>query len=368
MIFDRERLDALVAEGWLRSQRHPDADLWIYNYTERTQFEKHWTPETVACRGLILDAHGAIVARPFPKFFNLHELPDFDPAEHGSYWVSEKIDGSLGIAYWIDGEDDPRIATRGSFTSEQAIEGTRMIQGRELERDPDVTPLFEILYPENRIVVDYGDRRELVLLAALCNTTGGAYSYPGWIWSRVENYGMVALDELLATERPNCEGFVVTFESGTRVKVKHAEYVRLHKLITGINARHVWMALSAGQPAVDGTEGLPDEIYGWIRGVEDRLFENYRKLEDLAAEVFAGRPVGESRKAHAVYFNSKPAVTTAICFRMLDGKPYEDLIWKVVKPEPTTPDAAWSNDAAHNFDPRKPNTKAAAGAAPEGAR
>ncbi len=33
-LVDREKLDAMVAEGWLRSQRHPDADLWIYNYTE----------------------------------------------------------------------------------------------------------------------------------------------------------------------------------------------------------------------------------------------------------------------------------------------------------------------------------------------
>jgi hypothetical protein len=46
-VFDRERLDALVAEGWLRSQRHREADLWIYNYTERTQYENHWMPETL---------------------------------------------------------------------------------------------------------------------------------------------------------------------------------------------------------------------------------------------------------------------------------------------------------------------------------
>src|ERR1035441_5320121 len=68
--FDRERLDALVADGWLRSQRHPHADLWIYNYTEKTQYESHWTPETLVCRGLILDQVGNVVARPFSKFFN----------------------------------------------------------------------------------------------------------------------------------------------------------------------------------------------------------------------------------------------------------------------------------------------------------
>lgn len=344
-MFDRELLDSLVEQGWLRSQRHPDTDLWIYNYTEKAQFEKHWTPETLACRGLILDADGAVVARPFPKFFNLHELPGFNAAEHGSYRVTEKIDGSLGIVYWIDGEADPRIATRGSFISEQAIEGTRMIQGRELEEEPDYTPLFEIVYPENRIVVDYGERRELIFLDAIEKATGdGGFDFSSWIWGRAEVYEGMRLEALVNEDRPNCEGYVVAFDSGIRVKIKHAEYVRLHKLITGVNARHIWEILGAEGDLASMLDGIPDELHQWIQKVQLDLFDDFMAIESAAADVFAERPETDDRRALAEYFKASGA-NTAVLFKMLDGKPYRDLIWKAIKPEPETPGTIWTRNA-----------------------
>ena len=98
-MFDLDELDYEVKAGNVRVQRHPDLPLRIFNYTEAAAYASHWTPVTLACRGLILDDHGAIVARPFPKFFNLEELVR---AGHSvpldSNWTAtEKMDGSLGI-------------------------------------------------------------------------------------------------------------------------------------------------------------------------------------------------------------------------------------------------------------------------------
>jgi RNA ligase len=342
-MFDRERLDSMVSDGWLKSQRHPDADLWIYNYTEKTQFEKHWTPETLACRGLILDGDGAVVARPFPKFFN-HGDPQVGELPMEPFTVREKIDGSLGIAYWLPGEIDPCIATRGSFTSEQAIEGTRMIQGRELDWEEGITPLFEIVYPENRIVVDYGDRRDLIFLAALDNRTGREVGFPEWIWERAEVHNEPSLTSLVGRgDRLNAEGYVVTFESGLRVKIKHAEYVRLHKLITGVNARHIWEILKEGGDLASMLDGIPDELHEWISGVEGDLRAAYQREHHCAATAFNHRPVGD-RKEIAAYFKASDA-NPAILFRWLDDKTADDLIWKAIKPEPTTPDTIWTRDA-----------------------
>ena len=143
--------------------------MWIYNYTNKTQYEGYWTPETLICRGLILDEVGDVVARGFSKFFN-YPSPQTMSIPVEPFVVTEKIDGSLGILYYLDGQ--AFIATRGSFTSRQALEGTAMLREQEIEHVEGVTPLFEVVYPENRIVVDYGDRRELTLLAAICNETG----------------------------------------------------------------------------------------------------------------------------------------------------------------------------------------------------
>ena len=74
-------LDRLLAEHYVREERHPRADLWIYNYTEKATYKRYWTPLTMACRGLILDADRTVVARPFPKFFNLGEHRADLPAE-----------------------------------------------------------------------------------------------------------------------------------------------------------------------------------------------------------------------------------------------------------------------------------------------
>lgn len=342
MSFDRERLNALVAEGWLRCQQHPEADLWIYNYTEQTQYRNHWTPETLACRGLILDLDGGIVARPFAKFFN-YGTPQVPELPVEPFTVTEKIDGSLGILYYLGGE--PRVATRGSFISEQAVEGTRMLADYDFEHAPAQTPLFEIIYPKNRIVVDYGDRRELVLLAVLDNATGHESSM-AWSGTTAARYNHEDIDALAALEEPNREGFVVAFQSGLRVKVKFAEYVRLHKIVTGVNARSIWEAMRAGDDLASLLDGVPDEIYAWITHTRDGLREAYDDVESATRAAFNRRPSSSERRVLAEYFKVASASISPVratapllpaLFAMLDDKPYEDMIWKAIRPEPNTP-------------------------------
>jgi RNA ligase len=331
--FDRERLDALVADGWLRSQRHPDADLWIYNYTEKTQYEKHWIPETLVCRGLILDQAGRIIARPFSKFFNYGD-PQVPRIPDEPFIVMEKMDGSLGILYYLDGL--PWIATRSSFTSTQAIEGTAMIREQQIERPGGVTPLFEIVYPSNRIVVDYGDRRELILLAAICHETGLDRPLPSYSGPVVRRYGQIEIDSLAAEEEPNREGFVVVFESGLRVKIKFAEYLRLHKIVTGVSARMIWESMRDGDDLDGLLVDLPQEIGRWVSETRASIQAAFEDELGRACSVFKRRPAGTDRKTIAQYFAGSEA-NTAVLFRMLDEKPFHDPIWKAIRPAPTTP-------------------------------
>lgn len=340
--FDRELLDSLVADGWLRSQRHPDADLWIYNYTEKTQYANHWTPETLACRGLILDADGGVVARPFPKFFN-YGTPQVPELPNEPFVVREKIDGSLGILYYLDGE--PQIATRGSFTSEQAIEATGMLADYELAHHESVTPLFEIVYPGNRIVVDYGDRRTLVLLAIIDKATGAEPPlFLRWSGPVAKLYDHGDLATLASLAEPNREGFVVTFESGLRVKVKFEEYVRLHKVVFGLNARAIWQSMRDGDNIDALIAGVPDEIYDWVEATRADLQEAFRAEWTRASLVFHQRPLTNDRRAVAEYFKASGA-NTAVLFRMYDSKPYDDLIWRAIRPEPLTPSGTLAAEA-----------------------
>jgi RNA ligase len=123
--------------------------------------------------GLILDDNYIIVARPFPTFFNYSEIAE-QVIPNENFEVYEKMDGSLGILYWIDNQ--LFIATRGSFTSDQSKVANELLNSKYAATLPFLdrtkTYLFEIIYPENRIVINYSDAEILVLLAVIDIETG----------------------------------------------------------------------------------------------------------------------------------------------------------------------------------------------------
>lgn len=287
-------LQSLVYMGYLTMRPHPDAGLVIWNYTAKCQYEHYWTPETLMCRGLITTPAGEIVARPFPKFFNLDEYQGDLPLE--SFTVTAKMDGSLGILYWMpDGE--PRIATRGSFTSDQALRATQILQTRYSDLVPNLqytaqfTYLFEIIYPENRIVVDYGEMEDIVLLAMINIRTGEEFDVrhlpPTWPIPVVTHYdGIKDIAQLRAIQEENEEGFVIRFQSGLRLKLKFAEYVRLHALLTQCTARQIWQYLKDEQSLSTLLDRVPDEFNAWVRKISKDLSGQYRRLHSETHRVY----------------------------------------------------------------------------------
>ncbi len=115
MKYDLDILNDYISKGLVIGQKHTTLPLAIFNYSRTCQYDRLWDDVTLNCRGLILDTKGNVVAKPFPKFFNMEELSDSEiPKE--SFEVFEKMDGSLGIFFHYNGEW--HMATRGSFTSE----------------------------------------------------------------------------------------------------------------------------------------------------------------------------------------------------------------------------------------------------------
>ena len=137
------------------------------------------------------------IARPLPKFFNLSEyqgtIPDGVPN------IYEKLDGSLIILFHYQGEWE--VASRGSFASEQAQMARVLLANYQADLgtiDREYTYLFEIIYPSNRIVVDYGSSRRLVLLAAVHTQTGVELEHPQLNWSDIaQTYPATTLPEWL---------------------------------------------------------------------------------------------------------------------------------------------------------------------------
>lgn len=320
----------LQESGYLHIQNHRELPLLIHNYSPKTQYERIWNDVTLASRGLITDLEGIVVARPFPKFFNLDEhISTVGPLPEEPFEVFDKMDGSLGILYHYKGHSS--FATRGSFHSEQADRANAILQRKysQVQFDPSITYLFEIIYPENRIVVQYGELEDLILLGMIETSTGLEIPLQDIGIPLVTRYqGIQDLEQLRTLEESNREGFVIRFAGGLRVKLKFEEYVRLHKVLTGVTKRTIWEYMRDGLSMDDLLDRVPDEFYQWVKQVKTELQESYAEIEAICKSEFRPIPV---RKEAATYIMS--CTYPRILFRMLDGRNYSDIIWKMIYPE-----------------------------------
>lgn len=370
-LLNEHLLNRVVSE-----QSHPQHhNLKIYNYTHIAQHENIWDDVSEQCRGLIVDSNtGEILARPFRKFFGLNfpnrpetmeeNLPVHKPR------VLEKLDGSLGILFKYGGYS--HIATRGSFVSEQAIWATEWYKRHFYVPLPTFdqpvwkdkwpegyTPLFEIIYEENRIVVSY-EYEELVLLGLVNIETGFELSpeeVAGWAdrnglrSAREYNH---SLSECQSDRSPNIEGFVLQYWSNKapiplRLKIKTEDYVRLHKVITGLNPKGIWEHLSKGlKPELLWLPAHTNkEFCSWCQGWINTFQRMYNELDIQAVYSFGAASIRATksialeeisevrliRKSYAMAFQTEPSNLQAALFSMLDGRDYKEHLWKILEPK-----------------------------------
>lgn len=323
----------MVGQGYIKEVQHPSLPLTLYNYTPKAQYEKVWNDATLACRGLVFDANDRVAMRPFRKFFNDTEM-DVVPWDM-PHEVTAKMDGSLLIV--ADYESEMVCATRGSFTSPQAAEGAAILERKYPWFRPTkgITYCFEVIYPENRIVVDYGKTRTVVLLAMFETFTGNEIPLdlaPQGL-NIVERMPWTAYEgELRKIIKDNEEGYVVRFADGTRIKVKGERYCELHRIITGCSSRTIWEYLKDGKDIEELLERTPDEFNKFVRGERWRLEDSFESMYRLVGIAVDSLQKCASRKAQAEALRESEPWLRASVFNALDGKDYDHIIWKALYP------------------------------------
>jgi T4 RnlA family RNA ligase len=344
MKYNLEVLEEYIEKGLVIKQNHPTLPLSIYNYSRTCQYDGVWDDITLNCRGLVLDNEGNVIAKPFPKFFNYEEhKPEDIPNEN--FEVFEKMDGSLGIFFHYGGEW--HMATRGSFTSEQAIKGMEIAKKYNYDRFcvPGFTYLFEIIYPENRIVVDYGKEERLVLLGIM-NPNGEEIPYEEIVddgWDIVMKYKTWGEDwKTLKKEiSKDNEGYVIRFSGGMRMKIKGDEYVRLHRILTNFSTKDIWELLKNGEDLGPFLERVPDEFDDWVKRTAMNLRYSFHSIDERAGKYHDGfrygkyndKEVEPTKKEFAEYVKQFPKELSAVMFKMWDKQPYDHIIWSMIKPK-----------------------------------
>lgn len=409
-LFPLDDLYVEIDAGYVQTRQHPTEPLTIYTYTRHCQYDRRWNDVTMRCRGLIAHDNGMVVAWPFPKFFNVSEhntgQPYAPPLPDEPFSIFEKVDGSLGIVFWW--HDKWHVASKGSFTSDQAQWAQKWLDDRDTSRlEVGITYLCEIVYPENRIVVRYDDSLTGLCLLGAYDAQGRELPlhefYDDWApigynvrqWSARDRFPMSLLMSLADGNKglngedvsgSESEGWVIRFqESGIRAKIKFAEYVRLHKVLTGINARDIWQAYGAdrfhdidprelaktiGVPvseaermaSIEGgairplIDDVPDEFDQWVRDVMASLDRQYYELYGKIAECYdntiaaarADNVRTDHRKnfaEHATNATTDPIIRAAL-FRKFDRKDIGPHVWKALRPAATDPFRTDTNEEA----------------------
>jgi hypothetical protein len=339
MKITKDILDRYVAEGWLISQVHPTLPLTIYNYSQATQYEAKWDEVTLSCRGLVFDEAGNQVSYPFKKFFNIEENKHVS-TEH--FEIYEKVDGSLITVFNYNGEWV--VSSRGSFTSDQAIAAQKLFkQLMNLDRiDKRATYLFELIAPWNRIVVDYGEREELILLGARAKYFEAShldlYELAKMLGCNlIRKFDFEDYKEIQKLNWANTEGFIVRFSNGDRCKIKFADYVKLHRVLTNCSSYDIWENLKEFDKLPEEMlQDVPDEFYDWVHGVEWKLRKNFNHVENLhMAHLSSILRYGLDRKEFALRVQELEGVNHGLIFAMYNSKQdkVKQLIWKMIKPE-----------------------------------
>jgi RNA ligase len=354
MRLDLDILNRYIADGWVVKNDHPTLPISIYNYSRATQYEGKWDEITKKCRGLILDREGNVVAKSFDKFFNYEELTFKDIPEE-TFEVFEKLDGSLGILFWYQGKWI--LASKGSFVSDQSIKGSQILKEKyNVEVLPKgYTTVVEIIYPQNRIVCDYGNDEVLVVLSMISNVSGKELDYDSMMsfndvsgmpvikkYDGIQNY-----DTLKSTISGNQEGYVIRFKNGFRMKIKGEGYVRLHRILTGFSNVDIWEYLKDGKDVSELLERVPDEFDNWVKTTIRDLRYGCFQLRETAGKLHDGFRYGKygdvdpepTKKEFAEFVMKQQKVLHPIMFAMWNhnNEKVDDIIWKIMKPKYSKP-------------------------------
>lgn len=323
--------------GWLIKHTNEELGLIIWNYSVKTTYEGKWDNVTRICRSLVTDFDGIIVSRGFDKFFNYEEIKyQFDAEDFKDSVFYEKVDGSYIGVFWY--KDRWIARSKGSFDTDQAKRAIEFFNAYSCETKAKfkkgLTHNFEVLYPENQIVVDYKGYEGLVYLATTSNK--GHHFVIEYLTDEVKTankYDFVMdYDKIKAMDDGINEGFVGRTKKGMLFKIKFETYKINHAIITNTSSYDIWSAMVNGT-IEDIIAIIPDECYDFVKSTRESIQTDYDNMyADIMSSYDALEKDGMSMKDFAIkYKNHK---YSSFFFKLFKGEEInEEVIWKRVKPE-----------------------------------
>lgn len=294
-------------------------------------------------RGIIFDTEGRIMSRPFHKFFNVNEREETQTHSidlSQPHVIMEKMDGSMVRAIRVNGL--LRLATKMGVT-DIAIEAEKLLTPEQYEwldgvMQKNVTAIFEYIAPTNKIVIEYGEPK-LVLLAMRNNFTGNYYMPHYSPFEVVPQYGSITggLSDYIdrARQMQGREGDIIRFASGHMAKIKNDWYVRIHKTKDLIRSERNIADIIVNEQL--------DDVLPLLDAADLEVVRAYEKRFDAALENALGRLEGLVTLARVLHGGNKKEVAinfvpnllnkedASFIFSALDGRDLRPLVINKIK-------------------------------------
>ena len=236
------------------------------------KYDAKWQSSNLFFRSLIVDLTGNVLSSGWPKFFNNGEKADLYPnPEHYQDWIiQEKLDGSLLIADWVNGQFSMRTRGCSSYMHQENFKDFDLLSSMHpsvqpfLEQHSHFSLLFEIVTPNNVIVIRPNavkfyligaiDKRDLSVVSSsvLLDIWRSIGCVPMPTTYQIDNIKTLSLVSDLVKPWKAAEGVVISYSNNQhRVKVKSDWYLFAHRIKTELNSESNFIEyyVEAGMPS-----------------------------------------------------------------------------------------------------------------------
>lgn len=325
-----------------------------------------FTQKNKIFRSSIWDKDGNLLSAGFPKFKNAGEDPDNFPMPKSikKCEILTKADGSLCIVDFVNGKFNARTRGTACYTQlenykdfEYCFDKYNKIKKFVKE---DFSLLFESVSPNQRIVLDYGQEPDLILIGAINKKDYSLFRQKELDKiakeigvSRPEYHSFDSFDEIseFCEKAEGTEGFCLYFNEGQSiVKVKTSWYLALHRMKSELGSykRVVDVFLEMGMPDFNSFYSQLVEIYDYEIAEQARphvsiicdAWKEVQKIEE-GMHKFVKRIAGlDTRKEQALEITSSYGGEgnnrAGFVFKILDGQEleiddYKKLLFQVSK-------------------------------------
>jgi len=318
------------------------------------EMDAKWNDNNLSFRSLIVSKDGEVLSSGWPKFFNYNEKPECypNPQNYKDWTFSDKIDGSLVICDYVNGQFSMRTRGTASYITQDNAKDFGLLSKKypkiiqTLKESPHISLLVEIVTPNNVIVVR-SNEVEFYLIGAINKNdlTVISTSELTELWRKIGPmptpqtyyYSSVADLPKIAQDIKNWkgkEGIVISYNNNqNRIKLKSDWYLFLHRVKSELSSFNnlINFYLDEDMPSFDKfyeiiqtkfdyeiAEQLKVEIAN-ICDLGERTKQILKNIKDFACSIKRF----ENRKQQAEYTFTTYGKTfqASIVFCFLDNKP-----------------------------------------------